>query len=194
EFRKSVLSVVIDEAHVISHWGADFHKKYGELGIIHALLPPGYELASINTGIPIVTMSATLPARVRKHVLTKLQFRTKFVNVNIGNDCLNVSITVRAIEHALNSYQDLDFIIPKDVKDVKDILKTFLYGDNVIKGINIEDHLQELLPPELCLSGAIRTYSAAFLKEYCKEFMCLFKFGVGCNLPDINLVVQWKLP
>ncbi|KAJ7590265.1 P-loop containing nucleoside triphosphate hydrolase protein [Mycena floridula] len=169
--------IVVDEAHLVSHWGADFRKKYGELGIIRALLPPG---------VPIVAMSATLPARVRKDVLAKLQFGKNFVNVNIGNDRPNISIT--------------------DVKDVKDILKTFLYADNVIKGIDIEDHLRELLPPELHLSGAIRTYSAAFSKEYRKEVMRLFKLGVirvlictdaagmGCNLPDIDLVVQWKLP
>jgi superfamily II DNA helicase RecQ len=65
EFHKRVLSVVVDEAHVVSRWGSGFRKKYGMLGSIRAHLP---------RGTPIVAVSATLPARVRGDVLSKLQF------------------------------------------------------------------------------------------------------------------------
>ena len=56
---RRILSIVIDEAHVVSHWGSDFRKKYGTLGILQALLPKG---------TPFVTMSATLGPRVRRDV------------------------------------------------------------------------------------------------------------------------------
>jgi superfamily II DNA helicase RecQ len=55
EFKQRLLSVVIDEAHVISHWGSGFRKKYGELGIIRSFL---------LKSTPIIALSATLPARV----------------------------------------------------------------------------------------------------------------------------------
>ena len=55
EMRSRILSVVVDEAHVVSHWGSGFRKKYGTLGIVRALLPKD---------TPIVAMSATLPACV----------------------------------------------------------------------------------------------------------------------------------
>lgn len=55
KFKRRVLSVVIDEAHVISHWGSGFCKKYRELGIICSFLPKS---------TPIVAVSATLPSRV----------------------------------------------------------------------------------------------------------------------------------
>ncbi|KAJ7573001.1 P-loop containing nucleoside triphosphate hydrolase protein, partial [Mycena floridula] len=192
-----ILSVVVDEAHVVSHWGAGFRKQYGKLGEVRALLP---------AGVPFVAMSATLPTRVRRDVLTKLEFGKKYVDVNIGNDRPNVSIAVRAIENTLTSYRDLDFIIPKGCTDVQQIAKTFLYADNVIKGTDIEDHLRELLSEELRMTGAIRTYSAASSKDYLKEVMRLFRLGIvrilictdaagmGCDLPDVDLVVQWKLP
>ena len=51
QFVKSVLSVVVDEAHVVSLWGAGFRKKYGELGMIRTFLP---------RGTPLVAMSATV--------------------------------------------------------------------------------------------------------------------------------------
>ena len=86
ELSRRILSIVIDEAHVVSHWGSDFRKKYGTLGILRALLPKG---------IPFVAMSATLGRRVRRDVLHKLQFdKNDFLDLNLGNNCSNVSIVV----------------------------------------------------------------------------------------------------
>ncbi|KII82699.1 hypothetical protein PLICRDRAFT_120424, partial [Plicaturopsis crispa FD-325 SS-3] len=78
EFGQRILSVVIDEAHVVSHWGSSFRKKYGELGKIRAFLP---------RSTPFVALSATLPARLRHDVLTKLQYhKTDYVSIDVGND------------------------------------------------------------------------------------------------------------
>ncbi|KAE9401327.1 P-loop containing nucleoside triphosphate hydrolase protein [Gymnopus androsaceus JB14] len=176
EFRKRILKVAVDEAHVVSHWGDGFRKKYGELGMVRALLPPG---------VPMLAMSATLPAQVRKDVLEKLQYGKEHEFLNVGNDRPNVSLVVRAIENPLNSYRDLDFIIPSNISNNEQIPKTFLYADN-------------LLPSEM--------QALAFSHEYRAEVMHLFRIGkvrvlictdaagMGCNLPNVDLVVQWKLP
>ncbi|KAF8210857.1 P-loop containing nucleoside triphosphate hydrolase protein [Mycena galopus ATCC 62051] len=183
EFGKRVLSVVVDEAHVVSHWGASFRKKYGTLGIIRAFL---------LRGTPVVALSATLPARIRSDVLSKLQFSRDYVSIDIGNDRPNVSLVVRAIQHPINTYADLDFVVDGIKKR-----KAFVYADNIATGVEIADHLEE---------GLIRPYNAALSKEYRREAMRLFKSGeirvlvctdaagMGCNIPDIDLVVQWKLP
>jgi hypothetical protein len=198
EFGKRVLSVVVDEAHVVSHWGASFRKKYGSLGMIRAFLP---------RGTPIVAMSATLPARIREDVLSKLQFGRDYLNVDEGNDQPNVSIIVRGIQHPLNTYADLDFVIGVlGNTDPKEIRKNFIYADNIATGVEIIDHLISLLPPELQTAGIIRPYNATFSHAYRKEVMHLFRLsevrilvctdaaGMGCNIPDIDVVVQWKLP
>lgn len=54
-FTRRVLSIVIDEAHCVSHWGANFRKLYGRLGTVRAHLPPG---------TPVIAVSAMLTARV----------------------------------------------------------------------------------------------------------------------------------
>ncbi|KAJ6472905.1 P-loop containing nucleoside triphosphate hydrolase protein [Mycena vitilis] len=196
EFGRRVLSIVVDEAHVVSHWGASFRKKYGTLGIIRAFLP---------RGTPIVALSATLPARIRNDVMSKLQFGKDYVNIDIGNDRPNVSLVVRAIQHPMNSYADLDFVV-EGVTHPSQIKLGFIYADNIATGVEIIDHCNELLPPELRKLGLIRPYNAALSKEYRREAMRLFKSGdirilvctdaagMGCNIPDIELVVQWKLP
>ena len=124
-------------------------------------------------------MSATLSPRVWRDVLKKLQFDEKnYIDINIGNDRPNVSIVVRAIQNPMNTFSDLDFIIPNDVKSVDDIPKTFIYADQISTEVGIETRLTERLPPELCDIGLIRPFSAAFSPDHRQELLGLFKAGV----------------
>lgn len=109
ELQQRILSVVVDEAHVISHWGAGFRKKYGELGILQTLLPKD---------VSFIALSATLAPKVRKDVVQKLHMSEShgiFVDINIGNDRTNVSLVARAMEHPMNTYRDVNFIIPSEI-------------------------------------------------------------------------------
>ncbi|KAJ3574267.1 hypothetical protein NP233_g1884 [Leucocoprinus birnbaumii] len=193
-----IMAIVVDEAHVVSHWGTDFRKMYGRLGILRALLPR-------NT--PFVAMSATLPPRVRRDVLTKLHLNDEeTVMLNLGNDRPNVSLVVRPIHNSMKSFGDLAFVIPEDLERMQDIKKTFIYADSIDDGYAIHDYLRELLPESLRDKGVIRPYNAAYTVEHRMRVMMLFKAGLvrvlvctdaagmGCNLPDIDLVVQWKRP
>ncbi|KAF5342587.1 hypothetical protein D9611_001979 [Ephemerocybe angulata] len=198
DMLKRILGLVVDEAHVVSHWGSGFRKKYGTLGILKALLP---------RGTPFVAMSATLPPRVRNDVLSKLQYDLRhFLDLNIGNDRHNVSIIIRAMHHAMNTYRDLWFLIPAVLRSILDIKKAFVYADTIHVARDIEDYLYSLCPEEMRKEGFIRPYSAAFSVEYREAVMEQFKVGkvrilictdaagMGCNIPDIDIVVQWKLP
>ena len=170
ELSRRILSIVIDEAHVVSHWGSDFRKKYGTLGILRALLPKG---------APFVAMSATLGLRVRRDVLQKLQFdEHNFLDLNLGNNRSNVSIVVRAIQNPMNTYTDLDFLIPEGVQNPSDVKKAFVYADSVSVGVDIEDRLYSRSPDTFRETGVIRPYSAAYSSTYRKNTMALFKSGV----------------
>lgn len=170
EFHKRVLSVVVDEAHVVSHWGHSFRKKYGSVGMVRMFLP---------RLTPVVALSATLAARVRRDVLDKLQFgkRGEYVNIDVGNDRPNVSIVIRGIHHPLNTYADLDFVVAMLVDDPTQIPKTFIYADNIAVGQKIIEHLEALLPEALRGLGIIRPYNAAYGKAYRKKVMALFAEG-----------------
>ncbi|KAI1784235.1 P-loop containing nucleoside triphosphate hydrolase protein [Ganoderma leucocontextum] len=211
-FMRHMLSMFIDEAHCISHWGADFRKKYGTLGKLRAFFP---------RGTPVIAVTATLTARVRRTIHSVLLFaqstaQSRFINA--GNDRPNVSIVARACEHPLNSYADLQFLIPPNVNDLRDIPKTYLYVDNIPVGGEIVDYIGDQLEaaahPDLLSSCAplgslrevIRPFNANLSQEYRTEAMerfragdvrvlvCTDAAGMGCNMPDIDRVVQWKLP
>ncbi|KIK61015.1 hypothetical protein GYMLUDRAFT_73454 [Collybiopsis luxurians FD-317 M1] len=189
------IASIIKNKHVIN-WILSI--KYSKLGVLCTLFP---------NGIPFVALSATLPPHVCNNILLKLQFsKESYVNINIGNDRPNVSLGVQAIQHPMNTYKDLDSLVSPVAKNVISIPKTFVYSDDVPSGPEIVDHLEELLPEDLRGLGLVCPFSAAFLKTYHKATMKQFKAGIiqvlvctdmarmGCNIPDVDIVVQWKLP
>ena len=181
------MSMFIDEAHCISHWGTDFRKKYGTLGKIRAFFP---------RGTPVIAVTATLTARARHTIHRTLLFsqscsQSRFVNV--GNDRPNVSIVVRACEHPLNSFADLAFVIPDTLRDLRDLPKTYLYVDNIATGTEIINYLGDRLEaaaPTLLLSAGIssvreviRPFNASLSQEYRTLAMDRFRSG------DVRILV-----
>lgn len=170
ELSQRIMSIVIDEAHVVSHWGSGFRKKYGSLGILRALVPKG---------TPMVAMSATLPTRVRFDVLNKLQYNLKdYIYLDLGNDRLNVSLVVRAMQHPMNSFRDLDFVIPKAITSKAEIKKTWIYVDSVSTGTDIAEYLYTLLPESFRAEGVVFNYNTVFSSENRQQLMDLFRAGV----------------
>jgi superfamily II DNA helicase RecQ len=168
EFTRRCLAVVVDEAHVVSHWGHNFRKQYSEIGLVRAFL---------RKETPMVALSATLTPRVWHDIMQKLDISTHFVRIDQGNDRPNVAIVVRAMQYAANSYADLGFAIPVTVTRPEHIPSTFIYADNVVAGTEIVDYLEAILPPNLRGQSLVWPYSAAFSQAYRSRVMELFKEG-----------------
>lgn len=161
---------MVDEAHVVSHWGSGFQNKYGSLGILHMLVPKG---------TPFVAMSATLSDCVHRDVLSKLQFKAgAYFNLMIGNDRPNVSIVVQAIHNTMNTYSNLDFLIPTGVTDPKEVKQAFVYADQISTAEGMEKRLYSISPESFCVAGIIQPYSSGYSVEYQAMVMALFKAGI----------------
>jgi superfamily II DNA helicase RecQ len=167
-FTSRVYSVIVDEAHCISHWGESFRKKYAAIGTVRAFLP---------TNTPFVALSATLTLRVANDVMRKLQFRTsEDVYLNTGNDRLNVSLVVRTLRHTMKAYTDIDFIVSHGkVMSASQIKKSWIYVDSIAAGAEMIDHIRHLLPENL--HGMIRPYNAVHSHAYRELAMTGFKDG-----------------
>lgn len=124
EFGTCCVSVFIDEAHCVSHWGDPFRKKYGSSGIVRAFLPKS---------TPIVVVTGILTPRVQDDLLSKHQMNhDSYLFINIGNDRPTVSQIVRAMEHPMNSFRDIDFVILEDMQNPSDIKKGFVDCDDLV--------------------------------------------------------------
>lgn len=175
EFSRRVFSMVIDEAHCISHWGASFRKKYATVGVVRSFLP---------RGTPVLALSATLTPRVRRDIQNKLHFSSSgSLYFNYGNDRPNVSLVVRACEHPLNTFADLDFIIPDSIQAAANVPKTYVYVDDINVGTDILDHLTLLLHQRLgsrdldAAAEVIRPFNATLSHAYRDEAMSKFRDG-----------------
>jgi superfamily II DNA helicase RecQ len=84
---------------------------------------------------------------------------------------------VRAIQNPINTFRDLDFLIPSTAREPNDIEKAFVYCDNITIGSDMMEHLYDISPDGFREAGIIRTYSSAFSKKYRQEVMKLFKAG-----------------
>ncbi|PPQ76285.1 hypothetical protein CVT26_009680 [Gymnopilus dilepis] len=195
-FGSRCLAVFIDEAHCVSHWGASFRKAYSSIGVIRAFLP---------RETPVIAVTATLTPAVHQDLLTKLQFDpNSYLFANEGNDRPNVSQVVRAMEHPASSFRDLDFLIPTAMASTTAIQKGFVYCDDIKAGAVITDYLNQRVDPQFRKLGLIRPYNASMSKKYRKRVMQLFReghirilvctdaAGMGCDIPDVSIVVQWK--
>ncbi|KAJ7328982.1 P-loop containing nucleoside triphosphate hydrolase protein [Mycena albidolilacea] len=165
EFGSHCLSVFIDEGHCVSHWGASFRKKYASIGIIRAFLP-------WTTSIDLIM---------------KLQFnRHLYLFCTIGNDCPNVLQIIWAMEHPANSYRDVDFMVPANNQTPANIKLSFLYTDDIEDGGKLVDHLNARVHPAYRDRGPVQPYNAGMSRDDA--------VGMGCDIPKIVLVVQWKVP
>ncbi|KAJ7125766.1 hypothetical protein C8R43DRAFT_898148, partial [Mycena crocata] len=175
----------------------DIMEKYASIGLVRAFLP---------RTTPIIAVTATLTPRVHDDLVMKLQFDPKdYYFCSVGNDRANVSQVIRAMQHPANSHRDLDFMVREGAVP-EDIKLAFLYTDDIKEGGQIIDHLNARVSPAFRNRGLVRPYSAAMSREYREHVMALFRAGIvrilvctdaagmGCDLPNIELVVQWKAP
>ncbi|KAF5381314.1 hypothetical protein D9615_008286 [Tricholomella constricta] len=117
--------------------------------------------------IPFYVASATLPPAVRRDIAEILHLRSnKTEYILRSNDRPEIRLMVRALSFPASSFRDLDFLIPKGFKDGDPPVPKFL--------VYREDELVELRDSStwgLCCTDA---------------------FGMGMDLPDIKIVIQWK--
>ncbi|KAI5992437.1 P-loop containing nucleoside triphosphate hydrolase protein [Pisolithus albus] len=193
-FMQWIISIVIDEAHCLTDWG-EFRPEYRELGRLRYVVP---------LSVPLLVTSATI-MKSTLHDITHLLHMSPSCTVIIhrSSDRPNIGIAVRKIKYALNSFADLTFLIPAGFKVGDPPPPKFLiFFDDIADSINAACVLRCRLPCEL--KEKIRWFNADMSTQYketelekltCGETWGLCtttSFGMGMDVPDISLVIQWR--
>ncbi|OJT09442.1 hypothetical protein TRAPUB_13660 [Trametes pubescens] len=147
-----------------------------------------------------------MPDPVLNGVLDTLHLQRARVEIHRrSNDRPNVYLTVRKIQYALGSFQDLvDVLLGKGWKRGDGLpFKSLTFFDNIEESIQAADVLRKHFPPEdrfklLCFNSDV---TATLREAATNEFKdgelwglyCTDSFGMGVDIPDVELIVQWKL-
>ncbi|PCH39607.1 hypothetical protein WOLCODRAFT_85959 [Wolfiporia cocos MD-104 SS10] len=117
-FSQNIMAFVIDEAHCISEWGPNFHKKYDELAKLRSFVP---------LSIPFLATSATLPPHVLADVRLKLCMSdTRTFLVNLGNDRPNITPLVFRTHAAASDLSALNFTA-REAFESKQLIPTVIF-------------------------------------------------------------------
>ncbi|KAG8698799.1 hypothetical protein FRC09_007020 [Ceratobasidium sp. 395] len=192
-FRDRVTRIIFDEAHCVLEWG-DFRPSYRRLCFLPAMLPNATFLA----------LSATLTPLM----VTELKRLLGLYNVEVirrSNDRANIAPIVRALEHTLQSLFDIAFLIPLGLTLNSDKPPKFmLFMRSKKQCERATRFLRSRLPPELqdkivwvhaeMTSGFNERAMAKLKSGELFGIVCTDVAGMGIDISDIDVVVQYQLP
>ncbi|KZT63806.1 hypothetical protein DAEQUDRAFT_770277 [Daedalea quercina L-15889] len=198
-FTSRLLYIVFDEGHCVKEWSS-FRTQYKHIGSLCYLIPET---------IPFYVASATLPSPLLLDVADILHLRPDHTTYILrSNDHPDVHLAVRKMQYAAASFKDLDWLIPNSFKDFKDgdspPKKFLIFFDSTKEAEKATKYLQARLPEPL--QDKIKWFHSIMSPEYRSEEyealrnsdiwgLCVTdSFGMGLDLPDIQLIVQWKVP
>ncbi len=215
DFMQDVALIVIDEAHCISQWGADFRVKFGELEKLRSY---------IALDVPILATSATLTPTVLAEIQQKLSYSTdKTYLLDLGNDRHNITPIVSRMKSA-KDLTALDFVLDEALCEPRQpLVRTLIYVNTRELAQNMWSHLARQLPADLrhqvdfiharrsqrAKKRAMRRFRNGDIKILCATevagmvrpyiitnyptFHSVLLFQ-GLDIPDIDRVVQYMLP
>ena len=138
-FTSHITSVIFDEAHCISTWGS-FCSEYKEISHLHYMLP---------VEIPIMITTATLPPLIFDDIKNTLRLRPeKLTVIRRSSDCPNINIVVRPIQHLLNSFADLKFLLHDWKVGGSPPPKFLIFFNNINEAVRACQYFHSLVPVE----------------------------------------------
>ncbi|PPQ97754.1 hypothetical protein CVT26_001802 [Gymnopilus dilepis] len=194
KFTSRLFNISFDEAHCISQWGKKFRPEYADLGRLRWLVP---------RHVCFHAVSATMPEHILNDVRAKLQMRfDRTTIIRCSNDRPNIYIMVEEMKYPASSAKDLERILRLQVCNVTPPPKFMIFANKRKETESIVEKLWQDLPEDLRekiiwfhsgMSSKFREKAIQQLRDgEVWGFLCTDAAGMGLNLPDVELVIQWR--
>lgn len=194
-FRKNIVALLLDEAHLIIPWSLDFRLSYGQIPCLLARIPPD---------IPCVAVTATsCQGRNEEKLLALLNFRKgTFEETRQSNERANVCKAYLTLSHGLEgpTYPDIAWVSQRKKK-------TIIYCRQIRTCARVVAYLRSFLPPGPLRLHQIRQYHSLLAQsdnldtlhafETDPDVFCIvatIKFGMGLDARGVVFVVILGLP
>jgi superfamily II DNA/RNA helicase len=196
-FEKNLVAIAVDECHLIWDW-EHFRKQYKHIEKLRMLFPE----------VPIACLSATLSAPCAAYVHTACGLNRGTIRYSLPLRRDNIDIVVSAVSPS--DHKPLHRLIPSstDVAKVLEMPKTLVFFDDIDGGIEecraLRARLRKQCGAEIpdylveCYYGSLDAERKSqilrnLLDGKTRLLICTDAFGLGIDLPDIEVVVQWLL-
>src|SRR5436190_10600006 len=111
-FRDHLVLVAIDELHVVSEWGQHWRNSYSQLALLRD---------QIGKHVPWLGCSATLDPVTLAEVRDLSGFDPSVRIQRTSIDRPDVTFAIQAIQHTMNSFRDLEFLVKTVQPAVKQV-------------------------------------------------------------------------
>jgi superfamily II DNA helicase RecQ len=195
KFLKRLSAFIIDEAHMIWKWGeSGFRTSYRNIGNLKTYFPK----------TPFLLLSATIAPNVRGYIHKSVGLAEPTYIMKRTIERPNIRLVCGRVRASNGSWKDLDFIFDSAVVNAM-IPKTMIFVDNRTDAQHIATYLRTQLPDRDDALTAVRVYTAAyppntrsasmelFLTGDCRIMVCTDAAGMGMNIPNVQIVIQYKL-
>ncbi|KAI0708349.1 P-loop containing nucleoside triphosphate hydrolase protein [Earliella scabrosa] len=195
-FANKILAVIIDEAHCITQWGCGFRPEYAQLDTFRAF---------IGIHVAVHLTSATMPPNALAQARRTLHIHAEdSFHLNLGNDRPNISWEVHRMTAGKSDLESLKCLLPDGAEERTTLPRALVFFDDIMVSMRARRWLLERLPGHL--KGRVKGYHSrqgSVGKELTWELFrrgqidVLFTTeaaGMGCDIPDIELVVQFMAP
>ena len=156
----NVINIVLDEAHVIKEWGGTFRTDYLKLGPLHYQFP---QMVLYNAG------SATVGNKMESELTKNLHLHKDSLAVMHRNtNRPNIFLVVECMNHPTNLYEDLAFLIKKNLgpRD-KPPPKFLVFFNSRAEAQAGAEYLWACLSPEL--QDKVKWFHLGMTDEFCEE-------------------------
>ncbi|WP_374948107.1 ATP-dependent DNA helicase RecQ [Mucilaginibacter sp.] len=169
----------IDEAHCISQWGYDFRPSYLKIA----------DLRQLHPDVPVIALTATATAQVRKDIQEKLLFKNQVVYQK-SFERRNLRYVVQTTENKLKKLLDVangisgsGIVYVRSRKETFEIAK--FYNENFIKA----DYYHAGLPVD-----ERSAKQEAWKNNSTRVIVATNAFGMGIDKPDVRFVIHKDIP
>lgn len=175
---------VIDEAHCVSTWGADFRPDYRKLGKLRDLFPT----------VPIMALTATAPPKVRDDILDQLRMNKDLAKVFIQSfNRPNLKFEVR--DKSKGCLKDICNMIRANFSKQCGIIYCLSRNDCEQVASNLREQGITSAPYHAGLSDDSRKRVFSAWSRGTFQVVCAtIAFGMGIDKSDVRFVIHYSMP
>ncbi|KAF8070438.1 P-loop containing nucleoside triphosphate hydrolase protein [Lyophyllum atratum] len=173
KFRNRIITMVVDEAHVIEAWKDEFRKDYNELNTLRVIA---------GSEIPWMALTATCSTRTFEIIFNSLGLggARSFWGIDLGSDRPNLAQWVRPMEHSMASMADLLVFIPQAPDGPESFEKSIFY---------FRTRQQTRRALKLCRRLVPEQFKNLFRANAVRIIFATLALGMGLDIPDVTQVV-----